>query len=318
MLNQSIQFFPGRLVAFHEAAHNPSLPGECPPSTIDRILQLARPVISTAFQFETPENVSLEHRPAGAGTRFIAWFTDQLILMLIMFVAGIVLVILGAAFESSVRSMVRDMADTFDGEGEVDPETVGMIFLGVFVLIWGLGSFVYFTAAELFWRGQTPGKRMCKIRVVKIEGFSLDVVSVFVRNIFRIADNLPLLWIVPVLSARGQRLGDMVAGTCVVREDTPELPEVRAELSERRAVEGTFRFDQAKLGKLVPGDYEAIERILDRWESLKSEQRGSLLDKIVPSLCRKLEMAEPTPSQRVVFMEDLLAAEYRRQDRHLH
>ena len=227
------------------------------------------------------------------------------------------LVILGAAFEDSVRSLIREMGEAFDGEGEVDPETVVMIFVGVFVLIWGLGSFAYFTACELFWRGQTPGKRMCKIRVVKIEGFSLDPVSVFVRNFFRVADNLPMLWIVPVLSARGQRLGDMVAGTCVVREDTPELPEVRAELSERKATEGTFRFDHAQLGKLVPGDYEAIERILDRWESLKTIQRLGLLDKLVPPLCRKLEVEEPTPGQRVAFLEDLLAAEYRRQDRHL-
>ncbi len=237
--------------------------------------------------------------------------------MLMMFVTVIVLVVLGAVFEETVWSALQDIAKQFDAEGEVDPESVVMIFVGVFVLIWGFSSFVYFTAAELFWRGQTPGKRMCKIRVVKIEGFSLDPVSVFVRNFFRVADNLPLLWIVPVLSARGQRLGDMVAGTCVVREDTPELPEVRAELSERKATEGTFRFEHAKLGKLVAGDYEAIERILDRWESLKTTQRRSLLDKLVPSLCRKLEVDEPTLTQRVDFLEDLLAAEYRRQDRHL-
>lgn len=109
----------------------------------------------------------------------------------------------------------------------------------------------------------------------------------------------------------------MVAGTCVIREDTEELPEVRAQLSDRKATEGTFRFDQAQLGKLVPTDYEAIERVLDRWESLKAEQRRSLLDKMVPSLCRKLKVEEPAEGQHVVFLEDLLAAEYRRQDRHL-
>ncbi len=234
-----------------------------------------------------------------------------------MLIAGFALVIFGVVFEETFRTTFRELAKQFDDEGEVDPQSIVMIFVGVFVLIWGLSSFAYFTAAELFWRGQTPGKRMCKIRVVKIEGFSLDPVSVFVRNIFRVADNLPMLWIVPVLSARGQRIGDMVAGTCVIREDTEELPEVRAELSERKAIEGTFRFDQAQLGKLVPTDYEAIERVLDRWESLKIEQRDSLLDKMVPSLCRKLQVDEPMAGQRVVFLEDLLAAEYRRQDRHL-
>ncbi len=234
-----------------------------------------------------------------------------------MLVVVVVLVILVATFEDTVASTMNNIAKQFDADGEVDPESMIMVFVGVFVLIWGLSSFAYFTVAELFWRGQTPGKRMCKIRVVKVEGFSLDPVSVFVRNIFRVADNLPMLWIVPVLSARGQRLGDMVAGTCVIREDAEDLPVVRAELSDRKSTEGTFRFDNAKLGKLVPNDYEAIERVLDRWKSLKSEQRGSLLDKMLPSLCRKLQMEEPPLSERVTFLEDLLAAEYRRQDRHL-
>lgn len=234
-----------------------------------------------------------------------------------MFVMTIVIMILLAAVEEATQSGLGDIAKWLDAEGDVDPATVGFFVIGVLTLMWGLGSFFYFTLAELFWRGQTPGKKATKIRVVKIEGFSLDPVSILVRNVFRVADNLPFLWVVPLLSAKGQRLGDMVAGTCVIREDVEELPEVRTELSERKVAEAAFRFDHSKLGKLTPTDYEAIERILDRWDTLKDEQQISLLDKIVPSLCRKLKVDEPVESQRMAFLEDLLAAEYRRQDRNL-
>lgn len=274
-------------------------------------------IISTNLQFETPENVLLNHRPAGPGTRFIAWFTDQIFLLLLMLVTGILLIILGVTFEETLRTELRELVRYFDSEGDVDPRSAIMVAIGVFLLVWGLGSFVYFTASELFMRGQTPGKRMCQIRVVNLAGFSLNAGSVFLRNIFRVADNLPFLWIVPVLSSRGQRLGDMVAGTCVVSDVVEALSEVRSELSDRKAIDGTFRFDFGKLSKLMPTDFEAVERILDRWESLSEVQRRELLDKVVPSLCRKLEMEEPAQTQRLTFLEDLLSAEYRRQDRKL-
>ena len=274
--------------------------------------------ISSSYHFETPENVSLEHRPAGAGTRFLAWFYDQIILSVFLFVMTIVLIFIFAAVGDTIAASLREFTKNwFDEQGEMDPDTAVMVVIGILSLMWGLGNFFYFTLAELFWRGQTPGKKANKIRVVKLEGFSLDPLSILVRNVFRVADNIPLLWIVPVLSSRGQRLGDMVAGTCVIREDVEELPQVRSDLSERKVADSTYRFDHARLSKLTSSDYEAIERILDRWDSLKSEQQLTLLDKLVPPLCRKMKMDEPAESQRIAFLEDLLASEYRRQDRNL-
>lgn len=281
-------------------------------------LSLVRPEITSSIQIETPENVSLEHRQAGVGTRFLAWFHDQVILFIFLAIIGFILVFVFAAVGDFIAPYLREFADYwFDQDEEVDPRTIVLFIVGVYTLLWGFSSFVYFTVGELFWRGQTPGKKANKIRVIKVESYSLDPVSIFVRNIFRVADNIPLLWVVPLLSSRGQRLGDMVAGTYVISEDVEQLPEVRSELSERKAAEATFRFDHARLGKLTRKDYEAIERILDRWDSLKSEMQLDLLDKMVPSLCRKLQMEEPSESQRVAFLEDLLAAEYRRQDRKL-
>ena len=104
---------------------------------------------------------------------------------------------------------------------------------GLMMLIWGLGSFAYFGGCELLLRGQTLGKRLSQIRVVKVDGFQLDAASILVRNIFRVVDHLPPMWILPFLSRLGQRAGDMVAGTLVVHDAPTELSPIRTVLAER-------------------------------------------------------------------------------------
>ncbi len=276
------------------------------------------PPLPATLQYETPENVQIEYRPAGLGTRFLAWFVDQIIMNFVIFLAFIALVIIGAASGGLFRDFFDQIDDALRNKDDpVDPEVIAMYLVGIAMLIWGLGSFFYFGLSELLWRGQTPGKRMCKIRVVKVDGFALDAVGVFMRNVFRVADHLPVLWIVPVLSQRGQRFGDMVAGTIVISDEAEDLAEVRHQLSGRNTAEARFRFDHAKLTRLAREDFDAVERILDRWNSLPSDQQRTLLDRLVGPLSKKMQTDEPPVEERVVFLEDLLAAEYRRQDRHL-
>lgn len=271
-----------------------------------------------SLQYETPENVRIEYRPAGLGTRFLAWFLDLIIMNLLIFIAFIGLVIVGAASEGIVRDLFRKIDQSMNsGDEPPDPETIGMYVVGIGMLIWGLGSFFYFGLSELLWRGQTPGKRLCGIRVVKGDGFALDPVGVFLRNIFRVVDHFPTFWIVPVLSRRIQRFGDMVAGTIVISDEAEDLAVVRQHLSSRNSAEARYRFDHTKLSRLSREDFEAVERILDRWLSLPEDQQKLFLDTLVGPLCRKMQVDNPPYIDRVVFLEDLLAAEYRRQDRHL-
>ena len=237
---------------------------------------------------------------------------------LVIFIACLVLIILSAVFEGLFRDLFDQVERALrNKDGLVGPETIYMYLAGLGMLIWGLGSFLYFGLSELLWRGQTPGKKMCKIRVVKADGFALDAGGVFMRNVFRVADHLPILWIVPVLSKRGQRFGDMVASTIVISDEAEDLAEVRQQLSGRNKAEARFRFDQAKLTRLTREDFDAIERILDRWNSIPPDQQSSLLDRMVGPLCKKMETDTPPVEERVMFLEDLLAAEYQRQDRHL-
>jgi uncharacterized RDD family membrane protein YckC len=262
--------------------------------------------MSSGLQFETPENVEVQYEPAGAGTRFVAWFIDQIFVWLTIFLIFIALTIAGVSFAGVFKDLEGDPGNF---------ERIGTFFIGLAILILGLGSFFYFTGLELWLRGQTIGKRMLKIRVVKVDGFALDPVAILLRNIFRLLDNIPLLWVVPVMSKRTQRCGDMVAGTIVIRDEVPELSYVRTQLSDRGAAEAEFRFDSRSLGKLTESDFDAIERLLDRWTELPLEQRQKLVGRVVPALVAKMKIEQPPPDRMHRFLEDLMAAEIRRQGR---
>ena len=96
-----------------------------------------------------------------------------------------------------------------------------------FLLQWG-----YFFGFELAWRGQTPGKRVLGLRVVTDEGGPPGAVACFVRNLVRILDLLPGTYgigaIAVYLSRSGKRLGDLAAGTVVIREEPVGGPAPRA------------------------------------------------------------------------------------------
>ena len=93
------------------------------------------------------------------------------------------------------------------------------------VVIYFAISLIYGALLEWIWRGQTVGKRLLRLRVVDASGLRLDPSQVIVRNLMRFIDALPLLYLVGgtacVWSAHRQRLGDLAAGTVVVR--APQL-----------------------------------------------------------------------------------------------
>jgi uncharacterized RDD family membrane protein YckC len=271
------------------------------------------------IQFETPENVQISYQAAGLGHRFIAWLIDQIIVFFIGVVLFFVILFVGAIAGGIVEDILNDMGDKLQ-ESQTDPQAQQQLilyFAGIGLLIWSFSSLVYYTAAELFLRGQTTGKRHIGLRVVKANGFALDPISIFIRNVFRLIDHIQLFWIVPVLSRRGQRFGDMVAGTLVVFDRPAPLCRVREELAVRNAVDARFRFDHAALRRLRPVDYEAVEQILDRWDDVPPRQLESLLDTVLDPLARRLKVESPLRTDRLQFLEDLLAAEYRRQSRSL-
>jgi uncharacterized RDD family membrane protein YckC len=276
--------------------------------------------MSAKIAFETPENIQVAYQPAGLGTRFVAWFVDNII----MFLAGIaiffILICSGAIAESVVRDIVEPGRESFRRSAERSPgqtPEVVLYFLGLFALVWGVGSFIYYGSSELFSRGQTIGKRLSGIRVVRLDGFALDAGAILIRNVFRVVDHLPPLWIVPLVSNKSQRLGDMVAGTVVVFDKPESISNLRLALSQRPAGVAQFAFDAATLKRARPQDFEAIEKILERWDQLTGDQQQTFLGQLVPPLAARLKTDLPPDAERLQFLQDLLAAEYRRQHRSL-
>jgi len=159
---------------------------------------------------ETPENIELRLPLAGFGPRFLAQLIDGLIQGAIAFVLVLVVIIF-ATF-----SMVAD------------PTTGATVMLLLIILSVILTTLGYFIIFETIWNGQTPGKRITGIRVVKRGGLPLTFTDALLRNLIRIVDNLPsygLVGLISFFSTRNQqRLGDLVADTVVVREFKRGVP----------------------------------------------------------------------------------------------
>jgi uncharacterized RDD family membrane protein YckC len=275
--------------------------------------------MSTNIQFETPENIRVAYQPAGLGTRFVAWFVDNIIVSVLLVAIFFILICSGVITDSVLRDVAGPGGEparrSVGRPGELPEVTV--YFVGLFVLISGLGSFFYYGLSELFSRGQTIGKRMSGIRVVRLDGFALEPVGIFVRNIFRVIDHLPPLWVVPLVSKKSQRLGDMVAGTVVVFDRPESISDLRLSLAQRPVGEAQFAFEAATLKRARPEDFAAVEKILERWDQLTRDQQQTFLGQLVTPLAGRLKTDMPPDDQRLQYLQDLLAAEYRRQHRSL-
>lgn len=157
------------------------------------------------LEVETPDHVVLRYDLAGGGNRGFAALVDVIAAALL--VAGSLSV---WAFLSSIlpRGSLRGLE-------------------GVFVMLTVLLGWSYFIVLEWLWNGQTLGKRLFGLRVISADGSPAGFIAVLVRNLARVVDFLPAVYglglLAIVLSSRSQRLGDLAAGTFVVRAPRPRL-----------------------------------------------------------------------------------------------
>jgi uncharacterized RDD family membrane protein YckC len=179
--------------------------------------QVIRPPADDAYDLRTPEQIDLQYDLAGIGSRFMAMAIDGLIQGAVMLGLAAVFGLGAALLTFSLRDAIGDSSGVFLIVG------VAIAVLLIFALGWG-----YFIFFELIWNGQTPGKRAVGIRVLTARGEPVTLVHSLVRNLLRLVDVLPSAYMVGVISilvtSRSQRLGDIAAGTIVVRERSAELP----------------------------------------------------------------------------------------------
>jgi uncharacterized RDD family membrane protein YckC len=266
--------------------------------------------MANIIEFETPENVRVSYQVAGLGTRFVAWFIDSIL----VWVAAIVIFILMIVVAMASGVFAKTIFEPSDRESA---NAALLYIMGLYYIAFSLGAWFYFGLSELRLRGQTLGKRRMGIRVVKADGFSLEPKAIFLRTLFRIVDQMPPLWIVLLLTKKGQRLGDLVAGTIVVADQRGELGDLREQLLARPADQRQFRFDATTLQRARPQDVHAVEKILQGLVRLSPVDQQKLLGRLVRPLATRLGVECPGENDWRAFIEDFLAAEYRRQYRKL-
>ena len=144
---------------------------------------------------KTPEGVVFSQTLAGPVTRFLAWLVDFMCVAAVLLVINIILAFLIV----------------------VSPEIGNAVAL-VFFFVVPVG---YAMTLEWLWRGQTIGKRVMRLRVVDAHGLRLHFSQVAIRNLLRVIDLLPAMYVVgglaSLLSRKAQRLGDLAANTVVIR-----------------------------------------------------------------------------------------------------
>jgi uncharacterized RDD family membrane protein YckC len=209
--------------------------------------------VSTYGRTVTPEAVTISLDVAGLGSRMIAWLIDTLIQLVIA--VPIVLGIGAGNLSGSVELVVLSLI--------------------LFLLFWG-----YYPIFELSWHGQTPGKRAQRLRVIRTDGQPAGGAAIIVRNLIRIVDVslLPFLAVISmIVTTRAQRLGDLAAGTLVVRETRFAAPQpvVSARRPDLPAIDATG---------LSERDYDVIRSFLARRGTLDATARWRLAAQLASAI----------------------------------
>jgi len=159
---------------------------------------------TSTLQIRTPEGIVFSQLLAGPVTRFLAWLVDLSCILSLLTSVGYLLLIL-QLISPGLGSAVGT--------------------LSYFAISIGYGI-----VFEWWWRGQTVGKKLLRLRVVDAEGLRLQFHQVVTRNLLRFVDSLPLFYFVGGsacwLSSRCQRLGDIVANTIVIRYPRVAEPDI--------------------------------------------------------------------------------------------
>lgn len=241
--------------------------------------------LDESLTIATPEGIELRLQLAGLGSRFIAGGVDLVIMLTLL---GILAVITGP-----VAGLSGGVA--------------GVVFV--------IGSFVillfYPILFELLAAGQTPGKRMSHLRVLRDSGAPVDLPASAIRNLMRLIDG-PLLLYFPsivgiAVTKRNQRPGDIAAGTIVTREQpAPKESRTAKTALPARAVptgagEAGERWDTSAV---TPQEVAAVRRFLERRATLERAARRELALRLADGLRSKVTSAPPdlAPEQ---FLEEL-------------
>jgi uncharacterized RDD family membrane protein YckC len=223
---------------------------------------------------DTPETVQLERRLAGIGSRLIAGLLDYLLIILMFASLAFLMLLVGinvvAGFGAARAAGVWFFA---------------LLILMLFAIHWG-----YFVFFEMRTNGQTPGKKYMKIRVVQVEGAGISFYSIAIRNLLRAVDFLGFYAVAGIamfVTNKGQRLGDLAAGTVVISE---EVPDYSARYDKKKHIADSEAITAAALQAtgLKPEEYRLLYNYWLRREELSDQARQQLLPQLVRPIADRM------------------------------
>ncbi len=253
--------------------------------------------LDTSIRVLTPENIAFEYRLAGPFQRLLAYLID-------LFIRAIVLLLFCCTYLAVASAT------------QVGGQVLGIAPLSIaaFLLEWFYGG-----VFETYWNGQTPGKRLLRLRVVTVEGQPINGLQAVLRNLLRAADAAPVTAVsfsagvplslptfllglgVATCSRRFQRLGDLATGTMVICE-TRERAQGTTPIQEPEVI----RLAESLLGvpPLPPSTLRAVATYVQRRSFFGPDRSREIAGPLARVLIRRWGLPETTDP------DHLLAAVY--------
>jgi len=237
---------------------------------------------------ETPEQIGIDFEIAGIGSRLLAAILDALIMSILLLVATVAPFLLIASAREAGETLAENLGKDEHIFKNVNAIGLALVLLSSFVVVWG-----YYIIAELVTDGRSPGKRAVGLRVVRADGFPMGFAESVVRNLVRIVDFAPGMYgiglVAMMIGKRTQRLGDLAAGTIVVKErvghDKGTIPEIPVPTAA--APLPVTRVTSA----LSPGELDLLASFRARAPTLAPAVRARLAAQIAPILRARLSDA---------------------------
>ncbi len=208
---------------------------------------------------QTPESVELEFTLAGIGNRTLALLIDYLVWGCVLFGVLVVWGIVSIQLPNYIRS--KDL--------ELWLTAISMVIsFAIYV-----GYFVFF---ETLWRGQTPGKRYAKIRVIRDDGQPAGLSQALLRSLLRPIDDFVFIGVLLIiLGNREKRCGDWAAGTLVVQNERP-IVSASFQTSEQAKSLAIELSNAADMSQLLPDDFATIREYLQRRSLMETKARSDV------------------------------------------
>lgn len=254
------------------------------------------------LNIDTPENVAFGYEVAGIGSRFLAALIDTLLIFVLQLIVNLTLLLLATTLFDQTLSNNRAfiwMAAVF-----------GLI---AFAFFWG-----YYIFFEMAWNGQSPGKRWVGLRVICTNGTPVTLAESIIRNLIRLVDFLPVYYGIGVVTmfvnAQSRRLGDLAAGTLVVRDRGPVTLE---SLAAAATLPTSYPPDQGATPdlpaeRLSYQDLQIAEEFLRRRFELTN--RADLAQQLAQTLRQRLDLPAQSLSSEEAekFIIELVQAQHKR------